>query len=175
MKRVAAQLIHSSADKILRNHVIEVDNNGVITNIINLNSQQSETARTLFYNGIISSAVISLKLHLSDSEIKNLTAGYRYYDLSIESNTVSTEGNGYLLLDFGTEDLTEINKLLKSKQKLISGLNIHLLIDACCYLPHIFINSSSQISIGEATKLYLWEGIDLSTGSIISEIRISEI
>lgn len=175
MKRVAAQILHCSSDKILHNHVIEIDNNGVITDIINLNSQRFETARTQYYNGIITSNVISLKLHLSESEIKNLTAGFQYLDLSNLSTAIPPQESGHLLIDFGTENLNEINRLLKSKQIFISELNIHQFINACCYLPLLILKSSPQIQIGGTTNLYLWEGINLSTGSIISEIRILEI
>jgi len=72
MKRVGSQLIYCSPDKLLRSSVVEQDENGYVIQFFDLQREQSETAQTLFFDGIISAEIISLKQYLSAKQIVEL-------------------------------------------------------------------------------------------------------
>lgn len=174
MKRVGAQLIFCTPEIILRNHVIELNDEGLITNIFDLQTQQTETANTLFYNGIISTQIISLKQNLSESDFNKMVSNIQYINLTTK-NIKPDHITNDMIVDFGTDNITEINKLLKDNFNLISILKINELINSCCYLPQQFIKPSAKIQISNQVQLLLWEGFNLATQQINSTIRISKI
>ena len=54
MKRYAANLLYCSPDNLVKNGVVEIDEqNGIVTDIFSLNDKGDETHSTLFFNGIL--------------------------------------------------------------------------------------------------------------------------
>jgi len=53
MKRFAAHLVYCNPQRIIAKGVIEIDNDGFITNIFSLNDLLQESHSTIFYNGIL--------------------------------------------------------------------------------------------------------------------------
>ena len=155
--------------------MIELNDQGLITNIIDLQAQQVETANTLFFNGIISSEIVSMKQHLSDIEIKNSFAYHHYIDLSDQKTIPPSDNVNDQIIDFGSDNIIEINKLLKDHLNYISRLKMDQFINACCYQPQQLLKSSSQIRISNKVQLFLWEGVNLATLQINPEIRITKI
>jgi hypothetical protein len=82
MKRLSSQLVFCDANSLLRSTVVEQNDDNVITDIIDLSTRQSETAHTVFYDGVISGEIISLKQYLSNDQLLEITKGIVYLDLS---------------------------------------------------------------------------------------------
>lgn len=160
MKRVSSQLIFCSPSNILRNCVLELDKHGVLTQVIDLQNQQSETHQTLFYDGIISNEIVSLKMELTDKELRNLKLNYNYFDFS-EPISFTLDRQKPLLIDFGKVDTTSINQLLRIHYKLFIGINIFEFLTACCFLPLQILNRAEFIEINHKPNLLIWKGLNL--------------
>ncbi len=167
MKRVSSQLIYSSPDSFLKNTVIETDEYQHIVRLINLSDEQSETAQTLFFNGIISPGIISLSLR---GALPNC-AEQPYVNLSVSENPETIFSNR-CIIDFGTEDQTVINKLLRKHELFFSKHTASEIIRACCILPAIYTNQPCHIEPGTAPGLMLWTGFDLTSLKTHSSISI---
>lgn len=175
MKRVAAQLIYCSPELILRHHAIELDDAGIIKNIFDLKSMPFETANTLFYNGIISTEIISAKHYLNETGLIKLMADRHYIDFSNHKSVLPLDANYNGIIDFGSNNSGEINRLLKINYNFFSELRIDQFINACCYLPQQLFKPASDLQISNKVRLLLWEGINLTTLQISPEIRITGI
>lgn len=57
MKRVAANRVLISADRLLLNAVVEIDDNDTVQQVFELDNCTSEPANTLFFNGLITTFV----------------------------------------------------------------------------------------------------------------------
>ncbi len=56
MKRTAAHYLYINPDVLLKNGVIEVDENGIVTGYFSLDNTRVETAHTEFYTGLLTPA-----------------------------------------------------------------------------------------------------------------------
>lgn len=160
MKRISSQLIFCSPDKILRNSVVEQNEDGFVTRFINLQTEQVETANTFFFDGIISAEITSLKQHLSASQIAELSYKYNYVDLSA-TDIIQIEDGKQLLIDFGTNNPEIINQILKNKAHLICGLDAFQFIAASCYYPIEILKTEVHLQLSHKPNLLLWQGLDL--------------
>lgn len=172
MKRVSSQLIFCSPCEILRNSVVEQNEDGFVTRFINLQSQQVETANTLFFDGIISAEIISLKQHLSATQITELSRDYNYIDLSTAS-TINLENNKQLLIDFGTNDLAVINQTLKSKASLFCNFDAFQFMAACCNYPIEILKTDVQLQLSHKPNLVLWQGLNLVSKQITANTSVA--
>jgi hypothetical protein len=162
MTRVASQLTFCSPDQILRQSVVEIDDNQIISEIYSLGTLRVESAQTLFYDGIISMELVSIKEQISTTAIPTLMANYRYIDLS---STLLTENifpsNKPLILDFGTTVPFEINRLLALNYPRLKSFTIFDIIAATVYYPAKLMGIQCLLKKGLHSKLILWKSIDL--------------
>lgn len=162
MKRVSSQLVFCDGNRCLRSTVVEQNDDNVITDIIDLSTRQSETAHTVFYDGVISGEIISLKQYLSNDQLLEITKGIVYLDLAeINKTPFVFDRSSDFVFDFGTNNIDKINKLLRENFDVLSALTIFELINACSYLPQRLLGLSKNIAISNQTNLVLWEGVNL--------------
>lgn len=171
--RVASQLTFCSPDKILRREVVELDEQKTITRLFSLDGNAVESAQTLFYDGILSAEIISVKEQLST--LNKVVSGYNYIDLSLGIPTVIVASEKPLLLDFGTHSPEKVNNILAELTQALSAFSMFEIIAACCYFPAMIVHGAASLEINRKTKLLLWEGSDLVNKRITKQTLIREI
>lgn len=171
MRRVSSQLIFCSSSKVLRNCVLEQDENAVLSQIIDLKTQQSETHHTLFYDGIITNGIVSLKEELSDIELNKVKSDYNYFDFS-EPIYFELDTKKPLLIDFGTPDIAIINQLINIHYKLFVDFDIFEFLTACCILPLQILNRPELIELNHKPNLIIWKGLNLIDKQITSIMTV---
>lgn len=174
MKRLSSQLIFCSPEQVLRNTVVEINNDGVVSRLIDLQHQQTETAHTLFFDGLISAGIVSLKSEISDCEINAIKNDYNYIDLSANTNTSFTS-NKPLIIDFGTKDYHLINKILSENYSLFQSINMYKIISGCTYYPLALLNKREQIRILDQPQLILWQNLDFTNKHLLAQTRIKQL
>lgn len=172
MIRVASQLTFCSPTQILRNAVVEFNEQLTITNLFSLDDGYVESAHTLFYDGIISAEIISLKE--STVNLKELFSSYNYIDFSQQPINIAAS-NKPLILDFGSSSIVEINKKINQFAVVLKAFSIMEIIAACCYFPVKVLGEFNGLSVGGRTGLVLWEGVDLVNKQITEQTRIRKI
>ena len=173
MKRVSSQLVFCDGNSLLRSTVVEQNDDNVITDIIDLSTRQSETAHTVFYDGVISGEIISLKECLSDDQLVEITKGMVYLDLSKWNNSSFVfERDSDLVVDFGSNNIDEINKMLKENFDTLSAITVFELINACSYLPQRLLGLSKNIEVSHQTDLVLWQGVNLVSHALTPQTSV---
>lgn len=71
MRKLSANYIYTCNNQILKNGIIELNDNGVITNIIDTKGDLREIPNLEFYNGVIVPGFINAHCHLELSHLKN--------------------------------------------------------------------------------------------------------
>ena len=176
MTCIGSQLIFCSPQQILRRTAVEKDENNFITGFYGLENRFVETAHTLFFDGIISADIISLKQNITIEKIKELTANYNFVDLSEGFSTVEIiENNKPLICDFGTNSLSEINLKLAKTNLNNSSFSIFDIIASCVYYPALLLDQKAELSLNSQTKLLLWENVDLVNKTITANTKIRGI
>lgn len=173
MTRIGSQLTFCSPQQILRRTVVEQDEQAVVTQLFSLDNDRVESSHTLFFDGIISAEVISVKQHTNASDIIQLTSAYHYLDCSEEvpiQKIVPAEKP--LLIDFGANSPTEINSLLKRIIPLLTAFSIYDLIASCTYYPALLLRQPAALTTNRCTQLLLWEGVDLVNKRITESTHI---
>ena len=173
MKRLSSQLVFCDANSLLRSTVVEQNDDNVITDIIDLSTRQSETAHTVFYDGVISGEIISLKQYLSNDQLLEITKGIVCLDLSEINKTpfVFDKSSGFIV-DFGTNNFSEINKMLKENFDALSAITVFELINACSYLPQRLLGLSKNIEVSHQTDLVLWQGVNLVSHALTPQTSV---
>ena len=162
MIRFSGQLVFCSPNRILRRTVVEQDENLIIQKLIPLDEQKVEPANTLFFDGIISTEIISLKQNLSASVKSHILTDYQYLDLQKEDfDSRKIQSEKKLILDFGTSDISELNKILLKNSVEFSKLNVFELIAGCVYNPSLVLGKPKKLDINIQSQLILWQQIDL--------------
>jgi hypothetical protein len=174
--RVASQLTFCSPQQILRRTVVEQDDRKVVTAVFSLDDCAVESAHTLFYDGIISAGIVSVKQRVPKLGINKLISDYQYIDLT---ETIPTEKihrtDKPLLLDFGTDVINEINPKLSLLASLLEMVSAFEIIAACTYYPAVVCGTNSILAENIITDLLLWENIDLINNSISNKTKIRRI
>ncbi|HET7734122.1 MAG TPA: hypothetical protein VFK73_09820 [Paludibacter sp.] len=173
MMRIASQLTFCSPDEIMRRAVVELDEQKIITRLFSLDGNAVESAQTLFYDGILSAEIISVKEQVS--MLDNLASEYNYIDLSLGIPTEIVASEKPLLLDFGTHSPEKINQIFAGLTQVISAFSIFEIIAACCYYPALVVGEGASLSANRKTKILLWEGSDLVNKRITKQTRIRGI
>ncbi len=174
MRRVSSQLILCSPSKVLRNCVLEQDENGVLTQIIDLQTQQSETHHTLFYDGIITNGIVSLQDELSDIELNKVKSNYNYFGLS-DLISLNLDSQKALLIDFGTSNIITINQLINTHNKLFVDFNIFEFLTACCFQPLQILNRLEFIELNHKPNLLIWKGLNLIDKQITPITKVENL
>lgn len=172
MRRVASQITFCSPDKILRRNVVELNELGIISHLFSLDDNNVESSGTLFFDGIISSEILSLKA-------RNVTPAdlsvYNYFDLSNELPTVIEATDKPLILDFGTDSNEKISHKLQALAPILEKFSIFDIIAACCYFPAEAIGKTASMDSNRESKPILWEKADLVNKRITDRISIKEL
>lgn len=162
MKCFASQLIFSSPEQIFRSSAIKLNSEGIISNIYNLMDLQVESANTLFFDGIISSEIISLKHNSINAIQSNYLSDFNYFDFSeeiIKHQLAISEKP--LVFDFGNNSISEINRKIKLLSPLLSSFSIFDIIAACVYYPALILGLEPTLTENRKTDLLIWQGLDL--------------
>lgn len=171
--RFASQLTFCSPIEIHRRMVVEQNEEGCITQLFSMDNGLVESAHTLFFDGIISVGIRSVKKQYSNysTELKD----YHYLDFSEELNAVIVPNEKPLLIDFGTESTEIFNmRLLKALPKL-SAFSAYEIIAACTYYPALFTGETGSLSVNGKHQLIIWEGLDLVNKRVTNRTQIKEI
>ena len=172
---IGSQLTFCSPGNILRRTAVEKDERGVVSRIFSLDESYVESAHTLFYDGIISSEIVSLKQHVSREKIAELTADYCYVDASEDnfSEKIINHANP-IILDFGGLTLKEINRKLAEIAQQCSSIPVFDVIAGCVFYPALLLGYEAQLTKGRQTKLLLWEHTDLVNKTLTVSTKIQE-
>lgn len=173
MIRVASQLTFCSPNEILRRAVVEQDEQGIISRRFSLDENSVESANTLFYDGIISAGIISVKENAGN--FSELVSDYNYIDLSGGGISVIPKNLKPLLIDFGTNSVEKANLQLSDFAPALSGFTVFEIIAACCYFPALALGKTTSLSIGTKTELLLWEKADLIEKKMTEHTHIRKI
>lgn len=173
MKRVASQLTFCTPDKTMRRAVIELDDQNTVNQLFCLDEHPVESAHTLFYDGIISSEIISVKMTLTNPE--EVKKNYLYVDVSDELPGRIPASEKPLLLDFGTNGIETINKKAAQLSGLLHAFSLNEIIAACCYYPALATGQSAGLQCGKQTKLVLWGGTDLVNRKFTERTQLKEL
>ncbi len=161
INRVSSHFLFCEPDRILRQSVIERDENQTVKAIFSLTDKNVETAQTSFFDGVISAEIVSLKLNTIEEQLIRIGNKYNYVDFSQKNPVIDFTINKQLLIDFGTEDTNEINKILRKKRDLFAGFSIFDFIASCVYYPTLLVGRNAVLELNKSTKLILWEQVDL--------------
>lgn len=176
MVRVGSQLTFCSPHEVLRRMVVERGDQNLITNLYCLDDNAVESAQTLFFDGIISAEIISLKQNIKPCNIAKLADKYHYYDFSEQVSALDCGSNDKpLLLDFGTNSVDEINLKLASLAQMNSTVSIIDLIASCVYYPALLLGFEPDLKTGRRTELLLWEKIDLVNKTLTLRSRVRKV
>ena len=162
MIRVGSQLTFCSPEKILRRTALELDEQNAIISIYSLDDGTVETSQTLFFDGILSKGIVSLKQHISREDTFSLLQNYQYLDLS-ENVPLSAiiQTAKPLIIDFGTKLPNEINNLIPLLASVFTEFSIFDIIAACTYYPSIILGRIAELTENSIAQIVLWENVDL--------------
>lgn len=176
MKRVGSQLCFCSPALILRRMAVEQNDDNTVTRIFSLDDGIVESANTLFFDGILSAEIVSLKQSSATHLSEKLMVDYQYIDISEEIPTKEiASGSKPLILDFGTDSPVQINKSLAQLAPSLSSFSIFEIIAACTYYPALLLNKIGKLCENRTTQLLLWENVDLVNKRITLQTRIRKI
>lgn len=176
MTRVGSQLTFCSPELILKNAVVEQDVQNKVVRLFGLNDNSVESANTLFFDGILSAEIVSLKQILKAEIPKNILDRFHYIDFSGNSTPkkIATSDKP-LILDFGTTSTSEINKFINHQTSFLEKFGIFQIIAACTYYPLLAIGLPAQLCENRITNLILWENIDLVNKRFTTGTRIRNV
>jgi hypothetical protein len=142
--------------------VVEQDEHNVVTRLFSLDESTVESANTLFFDGILSAEIISLKKSILQEMIPKIADDYQYVDFSTYNNSaIIVPQNKPLLIDFGTNIDNEINNKFANHISVLQLFNIFEIIAACTYFPLIVLGLSGSLTPDRCSPILLWENVDL--------------
>jgi hypothetical protein len=175
MIRAGSQLTFCSPDEIRRRTVVEINDQKVITRIFSLDEGNVEPAQTLFFDGILSAEIVSVKQN-AGTHVSELIKESNYIDFTGKlPSCVIKQTDKPLIIDFGTNSPGLINNLLPSVAPFLGEFSIIELIAACTYYPSVVLGRSAGLKESFCTGLILWEKVDLSKMSLSVNTHIREI
>ena len=155
--------------------VVERDEKNLVTRLFSLDESPVESAQTLFFDGLISAEIVSLKRNIPSEKITEITKDYNYIDISGDIFSTSWVSQKPLILDFGTKSIEEINLKLAKLADDLSSIPVFDLIAACVYYPTVLIGKEPEIKVNKKTNLVLWENVNLPEKRLTSNSRIRKI
>ena len=176
MTRVGSQLTFCSPQRILRRTVVEKDEQNIITRFFSLDDGNAESEQTLFFDGIISAGIISIKQNIPVLNPENFISNYNYFDLS-ENLSVSEiiPTDKPLVLGFGTVTTNEINKLLPQFTLALKAFSIYEIIAAYTFYPALMLGQKAGLVENMHTRLLLWENADLVNKCLTFSTKIRDV
>lgn len=176
MIRLGSQITYCSPEKIVHRMALELNEQNRITRLFNLVDGNVESAQTLFFDGILSSEIVSLKQNMPAGEISARLINYRYYDFSesIPSYKIKLT-NKPLILDIGTNSPEKINKLFPLLFQVLADFSIFDIIAAFTFYPSILLGKEAGLAENYINGIMLWENVDLVGKKLTSDTFISRI
>ena len=174
MTRSASQLLFCSPSEILWGVVVERDDLNIITRIFRVDENPVESAQTLFFDGIISGEIVSLKQNVSNEDLTYKIKDYNYVDISIGVPDIKRTDKP-LLLDFGIDSFDEINSRLTLYAAAFADISMFDLIAACVFYPALAIQRNADLAVGRQSELLLWENSDLLNKRFTPAVRVRKI
>jgi len=175
MIRAGSQLTFCSPDEIRRRTVVEINNQKIITRIFSLDEGNVEPSQTLFFDGILSSEIVSVKQN-AGTHISGLLEESNYLDFSEKGpSTVIKQTDKPLIIDFGTNSTEKINNLFPTVAPFLGEFSLVEIIAACTYYPSLVLGRSAGLKESFCTGLILWEKVDLSKMSLSINTHIRQI
>jgi len=176
MIRIGSQLTFCSPEKILRRSVVQLDEQNTVTGIYSLDDGTVETAQTLFYDGILSPEIVSLKQSISILEVSDQLKNYQYYDFSIIPPVIEILRTGKpLILDFNTSLPEKINLLLPYLTEALKAFSIFEIIAACTYYPSFIMGRQAGLTENSQNGLVLWENANLIGKKLLSNTQVRKM
>ncbi len=176
MTRISSHFTFCSPLQILQRAVVEIDNQDYISQIFCLDNTNAESYQTLFFNGILSAGIISIKQNILPANYEKLFLDYNYFyisdDISIDEIKPTDKP---LVLDFGTDSTDKINHLLSGLAPALNSFSIFEIIAACSFYPAIILGQMAELKENRQTKLLLWENVDLINKSLIPSSSIRKM
>jgi hypothetical protein len=175
MIRTGSQLTFCSPDDIRRRTVVELNDSKIITRIFSLDEGNSEPAQTLFFDGILSSEIVSLKQNAVQF-ISGVLKESMYLDLSIGLySDLKRQNNKQLIIDFGTSSPEIINNLLPHVVPFLKEFSILEIIAAATYYPSILLDRPAGLKENFNTGIILWQNVDMTKMSLLFNTHIRDI
>lgn len=176
MIRVGSQFTFCSPENILKRTAIEQDEQHIITGFFSLDDGSVETAQTLFFDGILSSGIVSVKQNSPVKDRSNLLKNYQYYDFSESLPSFEIkQTNKPLIMDIGTNSPDKINKLLPRLFQVLTDFSIFDIIAACTYYPSLLLGKKAGLAVNHRTPILLWENINLTEKKLSDITFVREI
>ncbi|MEI8085420.1 MAG: hypothetical protein WCG93_04300 [Paludibacter sp.] len=175
MRRIASQYTFCSPQQILRRMVVEQDDHNVVKRLFSLDDSIVESSQTLFFDGIISTDIVSLKQIFPSVNVTQLLENYNYIDFSILPTSfqiIPTEKP--LLLDFNTQNSEVINQILPQITDKLAQFSVFEIIAACTYFPLFALERPTTLGDTYIGKLLLWENVDLPNKKITEHSRVRQ-
>ena len=175
MKRYAAQLIFVSENEIIKRAVVEQNVDGTISALVSLDRLSVEPADTVFLDGIISPAVVSVKEGMKLSGKADLS-GYNYVDVMNVFNAEDLNRSELpLILDFGTSEIDFIQRNFPKIRLFLENYPLNEIVAACVFRPARVLNRSVDIKVGETSDLILWQQADIPNFRFKAETKLQRI
>lgn len=175
IRRYASQLLLTPDGEWMSNAVLELSDKGVIERSFSLSGLHTETARTLFLDGVMSPSPLSLKEYLSEEDVQQLTEKYFYLNLESEIITLpSKENKKPLLIDFGSTDLQIADNRLVRHLNELSQFSMREVVMAACVRPARCLREflpAQQIP----QSMMLWEDVDFAGDRLTIDTRIKPL
>jgi hypothetical protein len=166
MKRLSSQLIIDTEGNVLRNSAVTKDKLNGKLQFFSIFENNAESAATIFRDGVLSPAIYSLSIRKISTE-----SATGYSIINIEKDTISFDHlQSTFIIDFGTENLAEINQLIAKHRKELQQLSLPDLIQACCIAPAKLLNIDLTIN-----DYIIWENVDLIAKKNAEATRISAV
>jgi hypothetical protein len=168
MTSLSSHIILTQNAQVLRNSAIHFSENG--TRVSSVFEGTHESANTFFCDGIISPSVISLTQRnisistFANSDFKALNLNTLHLPLSDLQNTI---------IDFGTENISEINLILQQKIKFLQCVSSIDFILACTVYPLLELNKKN-INCSNC-RWVVWSGTDLINKQLTQGTAIKEL
>ena len=173
MFRVGSQLTFCSPYKTLRRAVVELNEKNIITHIFSLDDEKVEPSNTLFFDGILSADIVSLKQNISISSISDRLMKYDYFDLSENIPLTAIDRTDKpLVIDVGTNSTDIINQILSALSYTLSAYSVFEIIAACTFYPALLLDRNAELEVSRTTRLLLWENVDLFKKKLTDETCI---
>jgi len=155
--------------------VVEQDEQKVVKQMFSLDDTSVESSHTLFFDGVISTRIVSLKQHFPTLNIAQILESYNYIDLSSISDGSSIfPQEKPLLLDFNSNAPGNINQILPQFASTLANFSLFEIIAACTYFPILFLEQPANLEVNHIGKLLLWEGVDLPNKKITQHTRVRQ-
>lgn len=165
-------LVCASGD-VKRNNILEIDSDNKLVRIQDLTLLQTETAHTVFYNGIISPSIISLAKRLSSDELNQVSKNYLYINLLTDYELPTLNPNkNQLIIDANSEDPKAFSSALQANFEKLNHLSIFEIINAATYHPASVLGIDIEIMVHSNIKPVLWQHANLITKSLTATTEL---